>query len=135
MDKVREILDLPLLIQYKYFHNPLNERNEATETKELRRCYELLDMTSRSFSAVIKELEGDLRACIAIFYLVLRGLDTVEDDMTLDVKFKVEELRSFHERLRQPGWTFDKSGPNEKDRQLLVEFDIVITEFERLRAE
>ncbi|EEB99568.1 hypothetical protein MPER_00731, partial [Moniliophthora perniciosa FA553] len=26
----------------------------------MRRCWEFLDMTSRSFSAVIKELDGDL---------------------------------------------------------------------------
>ncbi|CAG8640272.1 2804_t:CDS:2, partial [Dentiscutata heterogama] len=42
---------------------------------------------------------------------------------------------SFHEILFQRGWTFTESGPLEKDRQLLVEFDIVIDEFLSLRKE
>ena len=99
----------------------------------LRRCYELLDMTSRSFAAVIQQLDVALRPAICIFYLVLRGLDTIEDDMALPRERKVPLLRSFHEVLRQRGWTFTESGPNEKDRQLLVEFDIVILEFSKLK--
>ena len=89
----------------------------------MKRCWELLDMTSRSFAAVIKELEGDLcravrvtiapvgRSCVqvAIFYLVLRGLDTIEDDMTLDHDLKVAELRGFYKRLEQPEWNFTQS--------------------------
>ena len=31
----------------------------------MRRCWEFLDMTSRSFSAVIKELEGDLARTVS----------------------------------------------------------------------
>ena len=30
------------------------------DRKSMRRCWEFLDMTSRSFAAVIKELDGDL---------------------------------------------------------------------------
>lgn len=37
---------------------------------------------SRSFAAVIQQLPNQLVKDIAVFYLVLRGLDTVEDDMT-----------------------------------------------------
>lgn len=37
---------------------------------------------SRSFAAVIQQLPKVLAVDIAVFYLVLRGLDTVEDDMT-----------------------------------------------------
>lgn len=46
---------------------------------------------------------------VAIFYLVLRGLDTIEDDMTLDHDLKVTELRGFYKRLEQPGWNFTQS--------------------------
>ena len=100
----------------------------------LKRCYELLDMTSRSFAAVIQQLDEQLRPAIAVFYLVLRGLDTVEDDMTLAVERKTELLLSFHTVVRQLGWTFTESGPREKDRQLLVEFDAVVAEFLLLPA-
>lgn len=37
---------------------------------------------SRSFAAVIRQLPKILATDIVVFYLVLRGLDTVEDDMT-----------------------------------------------------
>jgi farnesyl-diphosphate farnesyltransferase len=75
-----------------------------------------------------------------LFYLTLRGLDTVEDDMTLPIERKDEVLREFHTYLDIPGWTFTESfplfgymlildGKDEADRQLLVEFDVVIKEF------
>lgn len=72
---------------------------------------------------------------ITLFYLVLRGLDTVEDDMTLDIKTKEPLLRKFHEHMEVDGWTFDQSGPNEKDRELLVHFDVVITELKKIKPE
>lgn len=42
----------------------------------------ILVQVSRSFAAVIQQLPKVLAVDIAVFYLVLRGLDTVEDDMT-----------------------------------------------------
>lgn len=72
---------------------------------------------------------------ITLFYLVLRGLDTIEDDMTLDIKTKEPLLRKFHEHMEIDGWTFDQSGPNEKDRELLVHFDVVITELKKIKPE
>lgn len=41
-----------------------------------------LSQVSRSFAAVIQQLPKMLVTDVLIFYLVLRGLDTVEDDMT-----------------------------------------------------
>ena len=66
---------------------------------------------------------------------MLRGLDTIEDDMTLPLSVKQPLLVSFHEIIRKPGWTFTGSGPAEKDRQLLVEFNVVIEEFGKLPAD
>lgn len=67
-----------------------------------------------------------------MFYLMLRGLDTIEDDMTLPDEKKQPLLRQFHQLAVQPGWTFTESGPNEKDRQLLVEWTVVCEELHRL---
>ncbi|EDQ85378.1 uncharacterized protein MONBRDRAFT_38891 [Monosiga brevicollis MX1] len=111
---------------------PPNDQTE--ETANMQRCYYWLDKTSRSFSAVIKALHPDIRRAVCIFYLVLRGLDTVEDDMSLDENIKKDLLKSFHDKLFEPGWTFKGIGPQEKDRQLLVEFDVVIAEFLRLET-
>lgn len=72
---------------------------------------------------------------VTIFYLVLRGLDTIEDDMTIPLAEKEPLLRDFHNIIEKDGWTFDGNGPNEKDRQLLVEFDNIIIEFKKLKPE
>ncbi|KAG8936418.1 bifunctional farnesyl-diphosphate farnesyltransferase/squalene synthase [Tulasnella sp. 419] len=130
------------LLQYKLFHDPKRDISAVQEhptsgwdRRTMRRCWHYLDQTSRSFAAVIKELDGDLARTICLFYLVLRGLDTIEDDMTIPDNEKQPLLRGFHTFLTKPGWTFDGNGPNEKDRDLLVEFDIVITELEHLDSE
>ena len=46
-----------------------------------------------------------------IFYLILRGLDTVEDDMTLPLEKKDRMLRHFYTYLDIPGWNFTESTP------------------------
>lgn len=46
--------------------------------------YASLCEVSRSFALVIMELEEELRHPICVFYLVLRALDTVEDDTAVD---------------------------------------------------
>ena len=46
-------------------------------------CEDVLGAVSRSFAGVIKELPPVLRLPVGIFYLVLRALDTVEDEMDL----------------------------------------------------
>jgi farnesyl-diphosphate farnesyltransferase len=90
-------------------------------------------MTGRSFVAVILELHPELLVPVTLFYLILRGLDTVEDDMTIPMEKKEPILRNFYNVLEQDGWTFDENGPNEKDRQLLVEFNVVIEEFKKIK--
>lgn len=46
---------------------------------------------------------------VMVFYLILRGLDTVEDDMTLPIEKKDKMLREFYTYLDIPGWTFTES--------------------------
>ncbi|KAI9203666.1 isoprenoid synthase domain-containing protein [Polychytrium aggregatum] len=96
-------------------------------------CYYYLNMCSRSFARVIQELDDELRHPVCIFYLVLRGLDTIEDDMTLDVKKKCDILRRFDQIIHQRGWNFQESGPNEADAPLVKEFEVVIEEFLSLK--
>jgi farnesyl-diphosphate farnesyltransferase len=52
-----------------------------------------------SFAIVIQQLPNPLRDAICVFYLVLRALDTVEDDMALDNKIKIPALLAFHENI------------------------------------
>lgn len=117
----------------KVWHNPVHERDESKECESLKRCYHFLNMTSRSFAAVILELHPELVVPVTLFYLALRGLDTIEDDMTLPLAKKEPLLRNFQDILDKDGWTFTENGPNEKDRQLLVEFNVVIEEFKKIK--
>ncbi|KAF2148796.1 ERG9, squalene synthase [Myriangium duriaei CBS 260.36] len=125
--------ELRNMIQWKLWHEPVHERDPSKECETLRECFKYLDMTSRSFSAVIKELHPELLVPVCLFYLSLRGLDTIEDDMTIAVETKEPLLRGFDDFLETDGWTFDGNGPNEKDRELLVHFDVVVAEFKKLK--
>ncbi|XP_042704851.2 squalene synthase-like isoform X1 [Chrysemys picta bellii] len=96
----------------------------------LRTCYRYLNQTSRSFAAVIQALDGELRHAVCIFYLVLRALDTVEDDMTINLETKVPILHDFHSYLYQPDWRYLES--KEKDKQVLEDFPTISLEFRNL---
>ncbi|KAF9497899.1 farnesyl-diphosphate farnesyltransferase [Pleurotus eryngii] len=135
-------LEFKTLVQFYLYHEQKRDISSMQEyatsgwdRKSMRRCWEFLDQTSRSFSAVVKELEGDLARIVCLFYLVLRALDTIEDDMTIPDEVKQPILRSFHAKTVTTGWKFDGNGPDEKDRQLLVEYDTVIEEVNRLPTE
>ncbi|KAI2652338.1 Squalene synthase [Labeo rohita] len=102
-------------------------------SETLRTCYAYLNQTSRSFAAVIQALDGELRHAVCIFYLVLRALDTVEDDMSIPLETKVPLLHDFHTFLYQPEWCFTES--KEKDRQVLEDFPTISVEFRNLGQE
>ncbi|XP_064620625.1 squalene synthase-like [Lineus longissimus] len=103
----------------------------ASLTDSGRACYEFLNKTSRSFAAVIQALDGDLRDAVCIFYLVLRALDTVEDDMTIPLDVKVPMLKSFYKNLQDPVWKFMDS--KEKDKIVLEQFPQITAEFQKLK--
>lgn len=92
-------------------------------------------MTSRSFASVIKELNPELLVPVCIFYLILRGLDTIEDDMTIDLAEKEPILQGFDKILEKDGWSYSGNHAKEKDRDLLVEFFVVIEEFKKIKPE
>ncbi|KAL7486034.1 hypothetical protein ACHAW6_011633 [Cyclotella cf. meneghiniana] len=91
---------------------------------DLEFCDEILCKVSRSFAAVIRQLPPTLLVDVLIFYLVLRALDTVEDDMTYfdSNEEKVKVLLSFHKTaLVDPHWTMMGCGEGD-ERRLLEEF-------------
>jgi farnesyl-diphosphate farnesyltransferase len=129
------IQELRAIIQWKAMHSPIHKRDENAESRDVKECYRYLALTSRSFVAVVQELNPELLMPICVFYLCLRGLDTIEDDMTLTIDDKEPLLRNFHTYIFDPTWNFDGSGPDEKDRELLVQFDCVGREFHKLKDE
>lgn len=117
----------------KLYHDPVHQREKDKESETVSKCYFFLDKTSRSFSSVIQELHPELKLPVALFYLILRGLDTIEDDMTIPLETKGPILRDFHNNIAKDGWSFDGCGPDERDRELLVHFDCVVTEFKAIK--
>ena len=47
---------------------------------------------------------------MCLFYLILRALDTVEDDMALPTDEKLPLLLSFHELIYDRGWKHERCG-------------------------
>nr|AEA41712.1 squalene synthase [Eleutherococcus senticosus]AEA41714.1 squalene synthase [Eleutherococcus senticosus]AEA41716.1 squalene synthase [Eleutherococcus senticosus] len=69
-------------------------------------CYSMLHKVSRSFGLVIQQLGPQLRDAVCIFYLVLRALDTVEDDTSISTEVKVPILIAFHRHIYDNDWHF-----------------------------
>ena len=127
--------ELKAVIQLMYFRQPLHPQGASSQSQASKRCYELLNITSRSFAAVIQELHPELRDAVMLFYLILRALDTVEDDMTIEPEIKVPLLRTFHDKLNLKEWSFDGNSKTEKDRCVLVEFPCILTEYHKLKED
>jgi len=127
MGKVTTMLGLLLthpsefrtLLQFYLYHE---QKRDITATQEhpasgwdrqtMRRCWEFLDKTSRSFSAVIKELEGDLARTVSVWqklqlirhrlptlYSTLGGLPLVTADLHILPRFA---WSGYHRRRHDP---------------------------------
>jgi farnesyl-diphosphate farnesyltransferase len=125
--------ELYSMVQVKMQMKSLKVNLKPTQT-DLLFCYDILQHVSRSFAAVIIQLNDELRDAVCIFYLVLRGLDTVEDDMDIPIPTKKIELPVFHEKLYDDKWCIDGIGKG-KERTLLQEFYRVSREFMKLKKE
>jgi farnesyl-diphosphate farnesyltransferase len=92
---------------------------------DLAFCDEILVQVSRSFASVIRQLPDVLLVDILVFYLVLRALDTIEDDTTAfggDNAVKVQHLQAFCKTaLTDPEWKMMGVGEGD-ERRLLEEF-------------
>lgn len=107
------------------------------DTADYKFCETILKKVSRSFALVIQTLPDDLRVAVCVFYLVLRGLDTIEDDMIIfktRKEKKVTLLRSFAEKLKLPKWRLLNVGEAE-EKQLLEEFPKVLSVYHGLSKE
>jgi farnesyl-diphosphate farnesyltransferase len=96
-------------------------------------CYAVLNNVSRSFAVVIQQLPEELKDPVMIFYLVLRGLDSVEDDMTYENQFKIPLLNTFYQKLYEKNWKIDNVGDSADYRILLANFGKVINVFLALK--
>ena len=119
------------LLYFMLFLNRKQNPPEGSSKAEVY-CYEMLLKVSRSFAAVIMELPEDLKEAVLIFYLVLRALDSIEDDMSVPLEKKIPHLRSFYVRLDEPGYTLKGIGEKDTEKDLLEHYDRVIEFYGKL---
>ncbi|KAL6758365.1 farnesyl-diphosphate farnesyltransferase [Haematococcus lacustris] len=128
MGKLAEILshpqEVPALVR---IYLASKAATKLPKDPQLAFCYEILNNVSRSFAIVIQQLPNPLRDAICVFYLVLRGLDTVEDDMALPDSVKLPALLSFHKDIYERGFTLP-CGYNHYKR-LMAQFGTVVDVF------
>jgi len=136
--KAAEMLRHPgeflLLLKYKFIYEK-KMRLPDDLSADSKYCYEKLTHVSRSFAAVILELPEELREPICNFYLVLRALDTVEDDMTVPIEGKVAELKVFYEHLYDKEWSLTGYGTVAAERDMLEQFPHLAGVFQTLKPE
>jgi len=95
-------------------------------------CYEALKKVSRSFAVVIQQLPKELQDPVCLFYLILRGLDTVEDDMNIPNDKKEAMLLSFADRMNAEEFVLENVGDTQDYQDLMLHFDIIIREYQKL---
>ena len=100
-------------------------------------CDDMLGKVSRSFASVIRQLPKGLCIDILIFYLALRALDTIEDDMTAfkgREHEKIHHLNTFYQTgLVTDNWSMEGVGEGD-ERVLLEQYFRCVTVYKKLSA-
>jgi farnesyl-diphosphate farnesyltransferase len=120
------------LLKLKFGGKNINSHSKKSNIKKdynLAYCYDTLDKVSRSFAAVIRQLPEEISDVVCLFYLILRALDSIEDDMDLAQDAKISLLRQFYTKNFENGWKLANVGDKEEYRDLLANYDKVIEAF------
>ena len=115
---------------FKPSEERLTEISKHTTDREF--CYEALKKVSRSFAVVIQQLPTELQDPVCLFYLILRGLDTVEDDMGIDQAEKEQLLINFASRMNEGPFTLENTGDTQDYRDLMLHFDKIVRQYHEL---
>jgi farnesyl-diphosphate farnesyltransferase len=108
-----------------YFATMPNKVDSSVADEDTLFCDDFLGKVSRSFAAVIRQLPKGLWKEILVFYLVLRALDTIEDDMEAfkgKEKEKIDHLNNFYRiALVKEGWNMQGVGEGD-EKEFLSNF-------------
>lgn len=96
-------------------------------------CFDSLKNVSRSFNIVIKQLDDENMRVVCIFYLVLRGLDTIEDDMSIPIEDKKQMLLNFHNDIENNDYSVE-CGDKPEYRNLMKNFYKVNRSYKQLHS-
>eukprot|EP00933_Yihiella_yeosuensis_P037828 TRINITY_DN31822_c0_g1_i1.p1 TRINITY_DN31822_c0_g1~~TRINITY_DN31822_c0_g1_i1.p1 ORF type:complete len:853 (+),score=209.45 TRINITY_DN31822_c0_g1_i1:157-2559(+) len=135
LDQFMRPVEVAAALRFKFGKLLKNNLESLSSDPDIKFCDEMLGKVSRSFAAVIRQLPTQLSLDICIFYIVLRALDTVEDDMDAykgREKEKEAELISFGaKRLTDPNCSIKGVGLG--DEAVLIEnFGAVARVFAKL---
>jgi farnesyl-diphosphate farnesyltransferase len=114
----------------KQYKESLHELSSVLSERDY--CYAALNKVSRSFAVVIQQLPDQLRDPVCLFYLILRALDTLEDDMRFESSEKLPLLRSFYKFIGDETWSREGIGDTADYRDLLKHYPIVAKAFNQL---
>ncbi|MFN8308342.1 MAG: squalene synthase [Chitinophagales bacterium] len=117
----------------KTYREPLEDLALTLNDREF--CYAALNKVSRSFAIVINQLPLVLKDPVCVFYLVLRGLDSIEDDMTYPKEERLPLLRNFWKKNYISGWNIKGVGDSDDYRTLLANYHKVIAVFQSLHPQ
>nr|XP_043639762.1 squalene synthase-like [Erigeron canadensis] len=91
-------------------------------------CYFMLHRLSSMSVLMIQQLDNiESRRATCLCYLILRALDTVEDDMSIPTDIKIPILKNFHRYIYDPNWHFS-CGDHER-KELMDNFHHLSTAF------
>lgn len=96
-------------------------------------CFDSLRNVSRSFNIVIKQLDDETMKVVCIYYLVLRGLDTIEDDMSIPIEDKKQMLLNFHNDIENVDYSIE-CGDKPEYRNLMKNFYKVNRTYKQLHS-
>jgi len=127
---------LKLKIKGKAYAPPKESLNElAQKLDDKAFCYAALGKVSRSFSVVIQQLPENLKDAVCVFYLVLRALDTIEDDMQFPLEDKLPLLETFHTKTYDEKFSLSGIGDQDDYRVLLENYPKVVRMFKTLNKD
>lgn len=93
-------LEFRTLVQYKLWHNhdrdltkPSEYENTGWNRETMKRCWGLLDLTSRSFTGVIKELDGELARMVSS--CGIQCIHTIRNSLQLPVARLLHQHASY----------------------------------------
>ncbi|KAL5791042.1 hypothetical protein ACOSQ2_005930 [Xanthoceras sorbifolium] len=93
-------------------------------------CYTMVYKFLRN-ALIFQQFETKIRDAVCIFYLVLRVLDTIEDDTSIPKEVKVPMLMDFYCHLNDIDWHYS-CGTRNLDKVVVDEFHYISTAFMEL---
>lgn len=134
--KLEQLMHFDEIFAALWFHYVDNLKSTVCVTnKSVKFCQDMLGKVSRSFASVIRQLPEELCMDVLIFYLALRALDTIEDDMEAfkgNIHKKIDHLNNFYKTaLITDGWSLDNVGFGD-EKVLLQNYFHCVTVFKSL---